>query len=217
YTHLDHSQLPLEQYVKVRPLAVSDYTRSPVQFTFVLREDRFWLSNQWDHFLWLFWIKFQKPGWLGWYFLNRQKKKVIRTISKIRKELPGASFSLVGLGTWGTFPEDITDLRKNHLSFEEEQQWCAVYAKSQVIIGVHGSSMLIPTALAGGYINLIPRYKLPHQMEDILMQHPLRFAAFLGRHFDLFSAPDLVAENAVQMIRAFPYLQSNWEASISGP
>ena len=74
--------------------------------------------------------------------------------------------------------------------------------------------MLIPTALAAGFINLVPRYKIPHLAEDTALQHKSRYLQFLGRYLDEYSTPDLVAQHVISMISDFPSLFKNIESRL---
>ena len=87
--------------------------------------------------------------------------------------------------------------------------WCQLYARSHIVIGVHGSGMLLPTSLAAGFIAIMPRHKIQHFAEDIAMVKPSRFMVFLGRHVDQYASPTLVSRHAIRMIRDFPYVYKN--------
>jgi hypothetical protein len=121
----------------------------------------------------------------------------------------------MGLGEKGGLSSFVNDLRTQNPNAAVEREWCEKYANSHVVIGVHGSNMLIPTALAAGFIEILPRHKIPHVTEDLVLQHPSRYAVFLGRHVDHFASADLVARHAISMIRDFPFLYKNTE-QISG-
>ena len=97
---------------------------------------------------------------------------------------------------------------------ETEILWNGVYAKSHIVIGVHGSHMLIPSALAAGFINIVPRYKIPHLVEDTVLPYGNRLLQFMGRFLDEFSAPGLAASHAVSIIREFGYVNRNLEQGL---
>lgn len=129
--------------------------------------------------------------------------------AQLRQQLPAANFYVTGLGRQGVFPGHFNDLRRLKADSETEMEWCGVYAKSHLVIGVHGSNMIIPTALSAGFIELLPKHKVPFMTEDILMKHPARFQTFLGRHLDLHSATEVIVEHAVSMMEDFSYLYKN--------
>ena len=88
---------------------------------------------------------------------------------------------------------------------EREKEWCGIYAKSHLIIGIHGSNMLIPTSLAAGFIEILPKHKIPHMTQDMLLSHSSRYAIFLGRHLDEFTSTALVKTHVISMLKDFSF------------
>src|SRR5262249_15331038 len=62
----------------------------------------------------------------------------------------------------------ITDLREPVPSPEIERAWCRRYAASDVVIGAHGSNMLLPSGHAGAAIELIPDERLGNMAQSFL-------------------------------------------------
>jgi hypothetical protein len=64
----------------------------------------------------------------------------------------------------------ITDLRRTVLDESTERAWCERYACSHIVIGVHGSSMLLPSAHAGAVVELIPPDRWRNLLQDLLFR-----------------------------------------------
>jgi hypothetical protein len=80
----------------------------------------------------------------------------------VRAGIPELDIAVVGIGSRGRFPSWITDLRVSSGARIDEHAWLQRYAKSHVVIGVHGSNMLLPSAHAATAIELVPRNKWQH-------------------------------------------------------
>jgi hypothetical protein len=211
YTHIDHEKLDLKMFLGVDKFKLSEFDSRQAAITFIWREDRFWLGSVMGEWISLIEAKYSWR-WLNQWLLKGQLRKMRQVAIMVRKQLPEARFFVTGLGRWGKFPDFFEDLRQEKSDRRTETKWCQVYAQSQLVIGVHGSNMMIPTALAAGFIELLPRHKLSYMSEDILMNHPARLQTFLGRHLDLYCKSKVIAVHAVSMIRDFGYLYKNWLA-----
>jgi len=209
-THIDHTVVDLRQFLPVKPFRLKDFYHKPACFTLIWREDRFWLRSEPERWFSLAVLKFSVK-WLRSWLIYRQLKKMTKLVECIREEMPSARFKVTGLGTQGVFPEYIEDLRQQKISEQWEKKWCQTYADSQLVIGIHGSNMLIPTGLSAGFIELLPRHKIPFITEDILLKHPPRLQMFLGRHLDLFTSSKIIAQHAVSVFRDFDYLYHNFQ------
>ncbi len=161
---------------------ISDYTRiSPHNFkqerdliTFIWREDRLWLPPYPAK-------KLRKAGLQSWAFAW-QRRKVVKLFRKIRQHFPKTRFAVAGLGTACHFPEWIEDHRTDRFDEALEKRTAQLYADSRIVIGVHGSNMLLPSALAGMTLDLIPDDKWNNHPQDTLPRsHDARVGAFLYR------------------------------------
>lgn len=211
YTHLAPDKIDLRKMLRTDPFDLSQFAVLPPTITFVLREDRFWQSSPLEFFLFRVAVKFKLSKRL---FVWRQNTLVNKTARKIRRQLPTASFSALGMGKHGRLASFIADHRKDTLTTQDEHAWCRIYAASHVIVGVHGSSMLIPTALGAGFVEILPQYKIRHIGEDISLNYSSRYMLFLGRHVDQYASTRLVSRHIVSMIRDFPYVYKNMEQII---
>ena len=213
HTHPDHQQIDFSQYFRVSPFTLDKFYSLPMQVCFIWREDRYWILTRVEEMLSFISIKYSVKL-LKYWLLLRQLKAITGVARRLKQQIPELSFKVVGLGTWGRFPEFIQDSRNSQPAIEDEISWCVTYAQSQLVVGVHGSGMMIPTALSGGFIELLPEHKIPFISEDILMKHEPRFQTFLGRHLDLFTTPKVVVRHIISVLKDFSYLYANTTASL---
>ena len=180
----DLAKIDPEPFLKIRSFDISKFDELPYTVTFVLRDDRYWHATKLDDFVnrALISLGIRKP--FKGYFIWRQNRLVKKTIKKLRD----VRVNIIGMGTAA-------------ITTELEKQWCDTYSRSHVVIGVHGSNMLIPTSLAAGFIDILPGHKIAHLGEDIVLRHEGRAAVLLGRHVDQLISPSLMAEHVTEMLK----------------
>ena len=202
-TQINTSEVYTERFTKTAPFSIGNFVQSNYQITFVVREDRFWLDNRVDIFLHLGSIKFRILAWMKFYFVYKQNRLIKKASEYIKKEIAGAQFSVVGIERTGKLGKGLTDCRvAGKISLDQEQKWAYLYSRSHLVIGVHGSNMLIPTSLAAGSIVLMPNHKIAHWGEDVVVRHTAANTTFLNRFLPLSSAKR-VADYATQLINGF--------------
>ena len=206
YTHLPLETIDLRKLHRTEQFDLSRFSSLKPTITFVLREDRCWQSTRLEYFLFLVATKFKLNRS---FFVWRQNLLIARTARKILLNVPSAEFFAAGIGVTGRLPRIIHDRRKRTPTLADEIMWCQLYARSHIVVGVHGSGMLLPTSLSAGFIAIMPRHKIRHMAEDIAVVKPSRFVLFLGRHVDQYASPGLVSRHAVSLIRYFPYVYKN--------
>ncbi len=206
-THRHHGDIPMADFFRHPPFNLEEFLTKPLRVTFIWREDRFWLRSKLEELVHRATVKF---GWnfLKRWFCYRQLNSMENVAAQVRAAIPEVKFQVTGLGTRGRF-RLIEDYRCSDPDETTELRWCSLYAQSQMIVGVHGSGMLIPTALAAGFIELLPSHKIRHLTEDLLLNHPPRLQLFLGRHLDLFTKPALVSKHLKEIFQGFSYLYQN--------
>jgi hypothetical protein len=209
YSHPDVAAVDIARLTKVQPFDLAGFsTRKPV-VTFVLREDRWWFHSRLDY---CFYRVCRKLGILGWgsrVLSDRQNQLIRRTMRKIRKRLPDVDFHVVGVGRRGSFRGYATDRRAIRVDDAVEFEWCGVYAKSHVIIGVHGSNMLLPTALAAGCVEVLPEERYGNMVQDVSVRYADRRQLFFYRFADQYARPGSVAGKAVGMITHYDSFYRN--------
>ena len=202
--YLDLSKINVAAFTKVSPFPLATFNANSHRITFVCREDRFWLPSRIDSLLYLLANKYKSSQIVRSYLAKKQNRTMQKTASLIRKHHPKSRFFAVGIGRTGTLGKEIIDKRvEGEVSPDTEKQWATLFASSHLVIGVHGSGLLIPTALAASFINLIPTYKIRHLGEDIVPRHSPSNMPFLGRFLDASSSATLVAHHAVEMLSGF--------------
>ncbi len=203
----DGSKTDWERFTRTKPFDLARFYDSPLRVTFVCREDRFWVRHPVEEFLWKVFVKIRKTGLVRSFFVHRQNRLVERTARLIAERLEKVQFTAVGLGKTGRLSSSIVDKRTETVTDALETAWCQLYASSHVIVGVHGSNMLIPSSLAAGFVEILPRYKIDHLAEDAVPRHPNRYLFFLGRFLDAYASPRLVALHVCSLIKNFSYWQ----------
>lgn len=201
--HANQEAVDFEEILQARPFDLKEFDRRPLQLTFIWRSDRFWLNSRGLDLLNRASIKFGFRPWVQPMMQYRQNRLLERLMTKLRKVFPEARFYVTGLGKGRRLPWGWKDERVDEMDESVERSWNEIYRQSQLVLGVHGSHMLIPTALAAGFVEILPRHKLAHLTEDIGRHHGGHLGPFLGRFVDEFSSPDLVASHVVSMVKGF--------------
>jgi hypothetical protein len=153
----------IERFTGIRPFDQQDWVsgRCRPVVTFIWRDDRTWPD----------------PGSMrhvGWFAakaglrlkatkqLTRsaiaaaQRRQVVRLASLLRRTYPQLDFAVAGPARPGGLPQWIEDLRCASITAEQEREWCRRYARSHMVIGIHGSNLVLPSAHAGSVIELVP-------------------------------------------------------------
>ncbi|MGL5062898.1 MAG: hypothetical protein ACRC62_23220 [Microcoleus sp.] len=164
----------------------------PIKITFVWREDRLLVNN--------FLFRVLRKLKLMDIALAIQNWKVQQLLGKIRSKLPEAKFAVAGLGTKTKFPAWIEDCRVDKFNAQTEKATCQIYAASRLVIGLHGSNMLLPSGLAGMTIDLIET-RWGNFAQDVLYQETNpRLASFRYRYLPSQVSLDMLANIAAQAI-----------------
>lgn len=129
------------------------------QITFVWREDRIWSGRY-------------AAKLLRWFGLDLywQNRKITSLFKRLKNEIPEVRCVVAGLGKSTRFPEWIRDARVESFDEDNEKTTCRIYSESKLVVGVHGSNMLLPSAHAWATIDLMPDDRWPNLAQDILYQ-----------------------------------------------
>lgn len=178
-----------------------DFTSQHFRITFIWREDRLWHHSSMAH-------RMIARTPLSTLLLWLQRRKVISLFSRMRPELPGATFTVAGLGGSGRFPEWIEDHRTGQYDDKTEKHHCQIYSQSRLVIGVHGSNMLLPSGLGGLTIDLMPDDRWGNYAQDILYQEPDdRIASFRYRFVPIGVGLLSLAKLALSQVRDYDYFR----------
>jgi hypothetical protein len=209
YSHPDVAAVDIARLTKVQPFDLARFSASKPVVTFVLREDRWWFHSRPDYW---FYRVCRRLGILSWgsrVLSDRQNLLIKRTMRKIRKRLAEVDFYVVGVGRRGSFAGYATDRRAIRVDDAVEFEWCSIYAKSHVVVGVHGSNMLLPTALAAGCVEVLPEERYGNMVQDVSVRYADRRQLFFYRFADQYARPGAVAGKAVGMIEHYDSFYRN--------
>ena len=195
-SHPRPDEFDIERFTRVKPFLLDEWDarlKRPT-VTFVWRDDRPWpaatpLSGR-KRLRQL--IGSQGESRAG------QSELVLELAEALRRDLPALDFAVAGLSegaTRGGLPGWISDLRRPALDEAAERGWCERYAASHVVFGVHGSNMLLPSAHAGGVVELIGPGRWGNFTQDILFPNAgdCREVLFRYRFVDELTPPSDLA------------------------
>jgi len=203
YAHPEFVGIDIGRFTGVAPFPLEEFASRPPRITFVLREDRLWYGGRMSKLFHRAVRRLGLGGSLGRWSVAAQDRLVRRTMRAIRKELPGVSFVVAGLGRAGGYEGIAEDLRTMGIDEGVERAWVGAYAASQLVVGVHGSNLLLPTAHAAGCVEVLPDDRFGNIVQDISVRWNDRMQLFLYRFVDEFAPPRTMARHAVSMFREF--------------
>ncbi|MBK9758660.1 MAG: hypothetical protein IPO90_01485 [Flavobacteriales bacterium] len=208
--HPDFADIDFERFSGIPPFSLTEYTSRPPHITFVARTDRLWFASPWGKFCYRALGSIGLKKNLGQWFIRRQSMMIASSMRQIKEEIPSATFTVVGLAPPGGLSHLAEDLRTTRMNNEVEIQWCRAYAKSQIVVGVHGSNMLLPSAHAAGLIEILPADRFGNIAQDVSIRYRNRMQLFLYRFVDEFARPQTIAQHAISMLKHFtPYYRNN--------
>ncbi len=203
YAHPDKSKVDIERFTGVAPFPLERYAEVPKHITYVLREDRLWFRTPLHKFAYRVLGKLGAKELVKGLFLADQQRLALGSLRRIRARYPDVAATLVGLGDKRSVPSGVRDLRTRKIDLQVELAWCRAYAESQFVIGVHGSNMLLPTAFAGGCIEILPYDRYGNIVQDVATRYADVMQLFLYRFVDEFASSRTVARHAISMFKDF--------------
>ncbi|HEX8041482.1 MAG TPA: hypothetical protein VF490_20180 [Chryseosolibacter sp.] len=216
YSHPDFTSVDIERFTGIKPFDLQSFYEREPSVTFVLREDRWWFSGRIDY--WLYRVA-RKLRWLkpaSAILSARQNRLVRNTIRGIWEQFPGAAFTIVGLGATGHFHGFANDRRVLKADAVSEREWCAIYSRSHVVIGFHGSNMLLPTAFAAGCVEILPEDRYGNIVQDISVRYSDRRQLFFYRFVGQYSSPHFVARKAISIVRDYRQFYASMCTNVYG-
>ncbi len=173
-SHPRPDEYDIERFTQVAPFPLDEWDarlKSPT-VTYIWRDDRPWHLTTHD-----------APDALRERFgrllgrhsdsSDEQHRLVSALAEALRQDCPALDFAVVGLADTAkheNLPPWVEDLRRSRMDAGDERRWCARYAASHVVVGVHGSNMLLPTAHAGSLIELISPERWGNFTQDVLFR-----------------------------------------------
>jgi FkbM family methyltransferase len=136
-----------------------------------------------------------------------QATRLERFWGLLREEFPDARAVAVGRGRPGRLPEWITDATASDTDAADERRWLSLMRGADLVVGVHGSNLLLPSGLARSTLELVPEQRYGNLFQATLLADDDPFRT-LVRHRVLYGADDLsdlsperVAAVAVSILR----------------
>jgi hypothetical protein len=210
YSHPDFTRVDMKSMTGIAPFNLDQYTSEPPTITFVLREDRWWLRSKLEYALYRIGRRFPVFRKFCYEMINIEQDTLVKkTIRNIRKQLPNARFFVTGIGENKGFGRHAMDSRTRRINEEKELEWIRIYSSSHIVIGFHGSNMLMPTAFAAGCIEVLPEDRYGNFLQDISVRYNDRRQSFFYRFADQYASPKSVASKAISMIRDYNGFNNN--------
>jgi len=214
FSHPHPEDFDIERFTEVHPFSVDEWDKrlERPSVTFIWREDRVWgMSNPYEHLQGLTQRLKHRFGRVRDQ-LDEQKQRVVVLANALREAFPEIDFAVVGLGRPGGLTPWITDMRTTKINERIERAWCERYAQSHIVIGVHGSNMLLPSAHAGAVVELVPKERWGNLIQDILIPAgDIQETMFRHVFLPLNSSPSVVARGSASLLRYVPFVQLNFK------
>jgi hypothetical protein len=220
FSHPHPDDFAIERFTRIAPFDAPRWTELMAErptVTFIWREDRLWEAThsrvasklrRWRHQAER--VVRSAPSATA-VRVRAQERMVTQLAVRLRQSFPQLDFAVAGLGQQGHLPQWISDLRESKVSEATERAWCQRYARSHVVVGVHGSNMILPSAHAGAVLELLPGDRWGNLLQEILprMKDP-RDALLRIRHLPLPVRADAVAEAAIALLQDVPIAAVNY-------
>lgn len=173
FPHPYSEDYDIERFTRVAPFPLEnlgEHQNKPI-VTFIWREDRLWKIEKNSSSIEKIKRRLKVSRKSSNALLNEQAKKVTEFAECLRNKFPEVDFAVAGLGSSGSFPEWISDLRREKLNDDDERNWCKRYAASHLVVGVQGSNMLLPSIHAGSIIDLVGEEWWGNYLQDVLLRY----------------------------------------------
>lgn len=214
YAHPDKSRIDIARFCGVAPFSLEEFHGAPKHITYVLREDRLWFRSALHKFVYRALGKLGLKKAIQDFFLADQQRLAMASLRRVKGDHPEVRATIVGLGAKRSVPDGVEDLRTRSMTTETELAWCRAYAGSHLVIGVHGSNMLLPTALAAGCIEILPYDRYGNIVQDVAVRYRDVMQLFLYRFVDEFASPHTVARHARSIFKDFRVFHRNNRTNI---
>lgn len=195
--HSHPSRFDLSSFTRVSHLPNE---QTPDTVCFIWREDRLWCNTLAGKLL-------RRLG-LSYWLIALQNRRVRVLFERMRRRRPELRFAVAGLGTKTAFPAWIEDHRVARFDKENELRLCELYAKCRLVIGLHGSNMLLPSGHANMTLDLMPEDRWGNFAQDVLYQEQdPRLAAFRYRYLPAETGLKALAFIATTMLRQYEWFR----------
>jgi hypothetical protein len=204
YPTPDFSKVQIERFTGIQPFNLENFSKIKPTITFIAREDRWWFGSPIAKFFYRVCRRLNILGFGSRVLTHHQNRLIKKTIKGLKKEfLPDAVFYVTGLGRTGSFDGYAIDKRQTRIDTEIEKEWCRIYAGSHVVMGIHGSNMLLPTAHAAGCVEVLPYDRQGNFAEDLSIRYNDRRQIFFYRFVDSYAPVSSVKEKINVIIKCY--------------
>lgn len=214
-SHPNPEDYNIERFTGVRPFPLEQWEArlSRPTVTFIWRDDRVWQAP--DNTIPSSIRKklrssiARRPSDSLSDSLVGQRNLVVELAEALRLQWPTLDFAIAGLSEVESddgLPGWIEDLRRPTMDNNHERLNCERYAASHVVIGVHGSNMLLPSAHSGSVVELIGPGRWDNFLQDILIHGSgdCRDNLFRYRFLPDSSSPQTLAQLATSILKGQP-------------
>lgn len=200
-SHPHPNDFNIERFSRVSPFSLEQWANRSPTVTFVWRDDRLWASIANGRM-----ARMQAYIQRGFNTaLMQQRQRVIALAERLKANHPEIDFAVAGFGRAGDMPSWILDLRFDVIDEVSERRLCERYAASHVVVGMHGSNMLLPSAHAGATVEIMHSKHWGNILQDILFRaEDIRSAAFRHRVMPANIDPITLAEVVNQILQRYP-------------
>jgi hypothetical protein len=195
----------VERFSGIQPFPIDEWAERAPTVTVIWRSDRGWIpaTDAVDRRTRLAGYVVAAADRLGVDLSRRyQHRRIAVFASALRDIVPDVDLAVAGVGDPGGLPGWIDDRRTASPDEATERALCNRYAASHVVVGVHGSNMILPSAHAGGVVDLVARFKWGNLSEDLTLRTTdARQTLFQYRNLPRETPPALVASVVASMLR----------------
>jgi hypothetical protein len=210
FSHPDAQDFDITRFTGIKPFVLDTWQDASLHVSFIWRDDRTWhhpipigkLRN----------LFVRRPD-----FLTQQKRRFFTFADELKRHMPDVSLALIGTTsddkrTIPDLPSWVNDMRATHMNDDIERAWVAQYARSHIVVGVHGSNMLLPTAHAGASVTLMPIDRWGNMVQDTIVTEPdPRMSQVRHKHIPIDTLPETLARIVVRTYRALPHARQHYE------
>ena len=213
FSHPHPDDFQIERFTRVVPFPLSEWKQRAQKPTvaFIWREDRLWTRPASPVRARRGLQKVLRRVGAAKSPRDEQQRQVIALAKILRDAWGDLDFTVVGLGEAGGLPDWMEDQRSRALDGNRERDWCRLYARSHVVVGVHGSNMLLPSAHAGATVEIVPNDRWGNLAQDILTPATDPREALCRCHFvPQDSPPGDAARIILSLIHELPSFLQNF-------
>jgi hypothetical protein len=158
FVQADSHDFNIEDYTRVSPFPLQEWDERLANptLTFIWRTDRFWkrvlpkvMDNRYSRKM--------APGLLNAVKKKLQFKWILEFSEKLKEQIPSIDFAIAGMDDREPeLPGWIKDFRYPVHEDATARLQMERYARSHLVAGCNGSSLLLPGCLSGGVVNIVP-------------------------------------------------------------